>query len=175
MSDYIPVPFPHMVLNSHDVPPPDYEMWNSWKVDASHTAEHIAGWIREVAIGQENGRLSTLIFNSHGTPGKILVGRGITEADLHHFQQFKKDKKSGICTQIWIIACRVSGSDDNVSGGPSGSAFCQLLAKTTMAEVTAAVRNQPSSGPISIPPWHVDSWVGEVYTYFPGGAVARRQ
>jgi hypothetical protein len=54
------------------------------------------------------------------------------------------------------------GGDDNVTGGPSGTAFCQLLAKTKMAEVTAAVRNQPSSGSISIPPWHVDSWVGEV-------------
>jgi hypothetical protein len=46
--------------------------------------------------------------------------------DLHNFQLLKKDEKTRIFAQIWIIACRVSGAD-NVSGGNNRYSFCMDL------------------------------------------------
>ncbi len=177
MSDphYIPVPFPHMVLNSHDVPPPDYEMFNSWKVDAKITPDHMAGWIRKVALGVEGGKLATLIFNSHGNRGAIHTGQGIHMRDLHHFQWLRRNERASLVGEIWIVACEVAGADNNVSGGPDGEDFCYEFAKAALAPVTAGIRKQKAPGPISIPAWHIDDWEGEVYTYLPDRSRIRRQ
>jgi hypothetical protein len=51
MAATIKVPFPHMALNSHNVPPPDYLMFNTWKVAASTTVSHMIGWTAKVARG----------------------------------------------------------------------------------------------------------------------------
>jgi hypothetical protein len=165
VADYIAAPFPHMVLNSHDVPPPDYEMWNSWKVGPNETADHMVEWIREVAKGAQGKKLATLIFNAHGSPGTIHVGKGISSGDVMKFYGL-----NGFVTEIWIVACRVAGDDSDVASLTYlGSDFCKDLAITSGATVTAATKNQPSSGPVSIPPWHIDAWVGKIIKVNPQG------
>lgn len=154
----IAVPFPHMVLNAHDVPPPDYDMFNSWKVAQSESVDHMLDWIATVAKGAPNGKLATLIFNSHGQPGKILIGQGI---DLNSLKSFSKLK--GLVLQIWIIACTVS------KGSGFGRIFCGDMAKASGAYVTAAVRNQSTGQTAKFPYGMVDEWEGEVYMFNPDG------
>ena len=55
MAATIKVPFPHMALNSHNVPPPDYLMFNTWTVAASTTVSHMIGWTAKVAGGVPGG------------------------------------------------------------------------------------------------------------------------
>jgi len=163
MPNIIPVPFPHMALNSHDVPPPDYLMFNTWKVAQSDSVDHIVGWVREVAVGMPGSQIATLIFNAHGSPGKIHIGQGIGLNDLHKFQPWKT-AKGPLIKEIWIVACRVAGKGKFVSGGPDGESFCKDLALATGALVTAAVREQ-HTGMNKIPIGYIDEWEGEVRTY----------
>src|SRR5262245_39711668 len=128
MANTIKVPFPHMALNSHNVPPPDYLMHNTWKVDESHSVSHIVGWVKEVAKGMPGGKgIKTLIFNAHGDPGTIYIGPGIRIPDLAAFQAWNSES-GPLIKEIWIVACRVAGQPEFVSGGPDGEAFCREMA-----------------------------------------------
>lgn len=167
MPDIIPVPFPHMALNAHDVPPPDFLMLNTWKVAQTDTVDHIVGWVQKVAVGMSGGRMATLIFNAHGSPGKIHIGQGIGLNDLHKFQPWKTEK-GPLIKEIWIVACRVAGKDKFVSGGPDGESFCKDLALATGSLVTAAIRKQYTRMG-KIPIGHIDEWEGEVRTYDENG------
>jgi hypothetical protein len=172
---FISVPFPHMVLNSHDVPPPDYGMLNSWKVGKSETVDHMVDWIKTVALGMpDGGKIRTLIFNAHGSPGAIHVGQGIGLGDLHKFQLLKTKDGLPLIKEIWIVACKVAGKGKFVSGGPDGETFCKDLALATGALVTAGTREQ-RTGTDKIPLWHIDEWEGEVRTYDPKGNRTIRQ
>ncbi len=148
--------FPHMVLNSHDVPPPDYKMWNSWKVAANISAAHMFSQISSIADNAPGKRLGCVIFNSHGTPGKIWIGKGISMTDMAHF-----DKIKGKVMEIWIIACNVAliGS---VSGG-----FCQAIADRTGAVVTASTREQ-SVEESALGYGEVDFYEGQTFIFRPG-------
>ena len=172
MPNLIRVPFPHMALNSHNVPQPDYLMFNTWKVAQTDTVAHIVGWVRVVAKGMPGGQIETLIFNAHGNPGKIYLGQGITYYDLHEFQ-FWKTEKGPLIKNIWIVACRVAGSDP-ASGVITGDQFCKELAATTGASVTAAVREQ-RVGMNKIPIGFIDEWEGEVKKYDKDGNINFQQ
>jgi hypothetical protein len=142
MANFIAVPFPHMVLNSHNVPPPDYAMYNSWKVAASESVDHMIGWIAKVARDLNPPQLATLIFNAHGGPGTINIGQGIVLADASKFYGL-----NGLVQQIWIVACRVAGSDQEVaSGTPQGRKFCQDIADASAARSATSVRT-PAAKP----------------------------
>jgi hypothetical protein len=170
----ITVPPPHMVLNSHNVPEPDYEMQHSWKVSPGETVENMIARIRKTALEIQGGRLKTLIFNSHGSPGVIHIGQGIRLQDLHHFEWLKKDDKTGLIDEIWIVACQVAGIQGEVTGGASGDEFCKSMAKTTLSDVKAGVKNQYGSGRISIPPGTIDNWNGNPRIYFSNGVIFQR-
>ena len=71
-------PFPHMVLNSHNVPPPDYQMSNSWKVSSMDPPPFMVSQIRDIAAGLPEKKWRTVIFNRHGSPEKIHIGTGIS-------------------------------------------------------------------------------------------------
>lgn len=174
MGKLIPVPPPHMVLNSHNVPEPDYQMMESWKVPDGEPVERMVARIRKVALAAEGGKLKTLIFNSHGSPGIIHIGQEIRMQDLNHFEWLKRDDKTTLVEEIWIVACRVAGNQENVTGGTSGDEFCKLLARTTLSDVKAGEKNQYGSGAVSIPPWTIDSWNGDPKIYFPNGVIFQR-
>ena len=76
-----------MALNSHNVPPPDYKMYNSWKVSASDPPAFMISQIASIAAGLSTKKWETVIFNSHGSPGKIHIGTGI---DMSHAALFSK-------------------------------------------------------------------------------------
>src|SRR4051794_12556956 len=92
-----------MALNSHDVPPPDYRMWNTYKVDQNHSPAHIAGWSSVVAAGSPAGKLKSMVLNSHGSPGRLHIGTGFGLADAAQFS-----KVNGLVHSIFIVACQIA-------------------------------------------------------------------
>ena len=59
------IPQPSMALNSHNVPPPDYLMWNTRKVGDNVRAADLITNIGSVADTAKDNRLRCIIFNSH--------------------------------------------------------------------------------------------------------------
>lgn len=155
-----------MALNSHNVPPPDYLMYNTWKVAENSTVDHIVGWVRIVALGMPGGRIATLIFNAHGSPGKIHIGQGINLPDIALFQAWNTEK-GPLINEIWIVACRVAGKEKFASGGVDGESFLKDFSIATGATVTGAVREQ-RTGMKEIPIGSIDEWEGQVITYKKG-------
>ena len=161
----IGVPYPHMVLNSHNVPGVEYKMWNTWKVAESTTVDQMVEWVAKVARGAPSGRLSTLIFNSHGKPGCIRIGQKIT---LEHVEKFKIFKQEKLVDRVWIVACSVARIK---SAGQitDGNYFCYRLAQESGAFVRAGSASQMGHLIVDIPYGHIDDWEGTVYTWDPDG------
>jgi hypothetical protein len=165
MAATIKVPFPHMVLNSHNVPPPDYFMFNTWKVSASTTVSHMIGWTAQVARGAPGGNgLATLIFNSHGRPGNIEIGVGIGLSDASAFAAL-----NGLVTRIWFVSCEVAGDYSQVaSGAPDGKDFCKEVARAAGAYVKAGSAIQKAAK-MSLAVGYIDQWEGELFVFDPKG------
>lgn len=154
--------FPHMALNSHNVPPPDYQMFNTWKVSSGDPASFMVAQIRDIAAAAPGGKLETVIFNSHGSPGKIHIGRGITVAEAPLFAKLK-----GKVVQIWIVACKVAGGPKPVTGSSAGVRFCQALSDKSGAVIYASTRNQ-SVEEAGLIYGEIDFYEGETYLFQPG-------
>jgi hypothetical protein len=160
MAATIKVPFPHMALNSHNVPPPDYLMFNTWKVAASTTVSHMIGWTAKVARGGPGGKLATLIFNSHGRPGNIDIGVGIGSSDAGAFAGL-----NGLVKRIWFVSCEVAGDYSQVaSGAPDGKDFCKEVARASGAYVTAGSAIQ-KAGKMSLAVGYIDEWEGDLFIF----------
>lgn len=161
----ISVPYPHMALNSHDVPGIEYKMMNTWKVPQSTTVDQMIEWIAKVARGAPGGCLSTLIFNSHGEPGRIKIGQHITREHVGKFAVFKNE---GLVERIWIIACKVAriGKAGSIE---DGNYFCYRLAQEAGTFVKAGSANQTPHYIFDVPYGHIDDWEGTVYSWNPKG------
>lgn len=159
--------FPHMVLNSHDVPGTRYKMWNTGTVPESKSAYQIINWIATVAKSAPNGCLQTLILNSHGKPGRILMGHGLS---LHNVEEFRELK--GLVQRIWIVACRVAYIK-KAGTTSDGNYFCYRLAQETGAYVKAGTTYQRGHHDFrfidELPYGYIDDWEGTVYTWNPKG------
>ena len=60
------------------------------------------GWTAKVA-GDVRGGLRCVVFNSHGWPGKLGIGTGITPPQANLFKVL-----SGKVNTIFIVACEVA-------------------------------------------------------------------
>lgn len=160
----ISVPYPHMALNSHDVPGIEYKMWNTWKVAKSTSVDQMIENIARVAKTAPGGCLSTLIFNSHGKPGKIHIGQGITRNDVEKFASLKA---GNLVTRIWIVACKVA-SIKKAGSITDGNYFCYRLAQEAGAFVKAGSTTQTGQWNLpfnGLPYGFIDDWEGTVYTW----------
>lgn len=169
--------FPHMALNSHNVPGEEYEMWNTMKVAKSTHIVHLLDWVKKVAKGAPGGKLQTLIFNSHGRPGKISIGQGIRRKDVEKFRVLK-----GFVVRIWIVACSVA-KIRRAGTITDGNWFCYRLAQESGAYVTASsvkqrgprknktVRNwhEWEEKNDSLPYGYIDDWELPVHRWTPKG------
>ncbi len=158
------LPQPSMALNSHDVPPPDYKMDNSYKVSADTAPEHMLGWTAKVAEGLSGG-LRCVVINSHGSPGKLHIGTGITPASVNVFNLL-----NGKVNTIFLVACEVASSGDGNGCGPGlfdGNLFCGAIAKACGATVfcSTALQSTGAYTVIGLPAGHIDEYEGSVYRY----------
>jgi hypothetical protein len=154
-----------MVLNSHDVPPPDYQMFNSWKVSSGDPPAFMVSQIRDIAAGLPEKKWQTVIFNSHGSPGTIHIGTGISLRDAGLFATL-----NGKVVQIWIVACQVAGgftSASTVTGTSSGIRFCQALSDNSGAVIYASTRNQSVEEP-TLAYGEIDFYEGQTFMFTPG-------
>ncbi|HYE72168.1 MAG TPA: hypothetical protein VEF04_02515 [Blastocatellia bacterium] len=158
----LPVPFPHMVLNSHNVPEPEYKMWNTWKVAASESPDHMMDWIATVAKAAPGGKLATLVFNTHGCGAFLGVGTGISTVDIPKFGKLK-----GLVDRIWLVACTVA----RITSVGDGNLFLSGIAKESGALVTGSTASQKTYRLFYIPYGKIDEWEGTVLTYGPKGDV----
>jgi hypothetical protein len=161
--------FPHMVLNSDDVPDVRYKMWNTGTVPKSKSVWQIADWVRTIAESAPDKYLQTLVINAHGSPGKIHIGQGI---DLISVEELRPMK--GLVERIWIVACKVARIKE-AGSITDGNYFCYRLAQLTGAYVTAGSATQEGIHNFrffdEIPYGYIDDWEGTVYTWNPKGEV----
>ncbi|MBI1748670.1 MAG: hypothetical protein HYR55_19105 [Acidobacteria bacterium] len=152
------LPQPSMALNSHDVPPPDYQMYNTYKVSADTAPEHMLGWTAKVGENVRGG-LRCVVFNSHGSPGKLHIGTGITPPMANLFKVL-----NGKVNTIFIVACEVAQI-----GATSfdGNLFCGAIAKASGATVFCSTALQSTGGYaiIGLPFGQIDEYEGIVYRY----------
>lgn len=156
------LPQPSMALNSHDVPPPDYHMFNTYKVSAETSPQHMLGWAARVAT-DVGGGLRCLVINSHGSPGKLHIGTGIRDA-------WPFGALSGKVTAIFIVACQIV----DFGGGTfdDGNLFCGAVAKASGATVfcSTALQTTGAYWLIGLPFGAIDEYEGTVYRYKSDGS-----
>ncbi len=159
---------PSLVLHSCDVPGYKYQMWKSWMMPEGATAHNVVFWINTALESSPELMLKNVIINCHGTPGFLHVGgawKGFGEDGL---EPFKTLRHKDIGT-IWIVACRVAGSDD---GGDLGKSFCSALAKAVGCRVIASEDFQHVDFVfewISSPFGTIDDYEPPVYEFSPAG------
>ena len=78
---------PHMGLNDERAPV-FVQMWNTWKVSAKDTKQHIVDWTAcvEVRAGAPGGKLNEIVISCHGAPAYLQLGDGIGLADVALFK-----------------------------------------------------------------------------------------
>jgi hypothetical protein len=158
------IPQPSMVLNSHDVPPPDYQMWNSYKVAADTTPEHMMGWTAAVAKDVKGG-LRCLVINCHGAPGRLSIGTGIGIREAPAFKSLK-----GKVNTIFIVACEIAAIEGK--GLLDGNMMCGAIAKASGATVfcSTALQSTGLYDLIGLPSGTIDEYEGTVFRYNPNGS-----
>lgn len=159
------IPQPSMALNAVDVPPPPYRMWNTFQVGVEQTAESILSNCEAVAKSAVDHRLRCLVFNSHGRPGHMKMGRGIGRDETPLFS-----KLSDRVHTIFLVECEIAAIG-NLSAG-DGNLFCCEIAKNAHAYVFAgtATQNAGAYWLIGIPPNCIDEFEGKVYRWAPDGS-----
>lgn len=160
------IPQPSMALNSHNVPPPDYRMWNTRKVDKEVRASDLISNIAAVADAATGGYLRSLIFNCHGDPGVLRMGTGIGRSETPLLADL-----AGKVHTIMIVACDVAQIGE-ANTWKDGNLFCAEFAKYSGAYVFASSALQ-STGlytVLGLPVNMVDEYEGDVYRYNPNAS-----
>jgi len=166
-----------MALNSADVPGFHYQMWNTWEVASTATAENMLGWIAKVAASAPGGKLRMLVLNCHGIYSTgpacatrcggfgLKMGAGILREDTGKFSRLK-----GLVDNIWITACGTARiSIPGTKGDGDGNLFCSEIARNSGACVVAATTHQVGAN--SLPNGYIDDFEGLILRYNPAGAV----
>jgi ribosomal protein L35AE/L33A len=157
------IPQPSMALNSHNVPPPDYRMWNTRKVDSNVRASDLISNIASVADSATGGYLRCLVINCHGNAGILSLGTGIGRGETPLFTAL-----AGKVHTIMIVACDVA-QIGQANTWKDGNLFCGEIAKNSGAYVFAstALQSPYLYSLIGLPVNQVDEYEGAVYRYDP--------
>ncbi len=160
------IPQPSMAVNSHNVPPPDYRMWNTRKVDQNVNAYDLLNNIETVADSATGGYLRCLVLNSHGSPGHLGIGTGIGRGETYLFSALQ-----GKVRTIVIVACEVA-QIEKPNDWQDGNLLCCEIAKNAQAYVFAstALQNPGAYWILGLPSNCVDEYEGDVYRWAPDGS-----
>src|SRR5258706_5580340 len=138
---------PALVLNDIGVPG-HIHVSRSILVRPDDSRENLLGAIATVAAGLPYGRLKSLVLNSHGLPGYLIMGQGFWRPHVGLF-----DMLEGCVNNIFVTACEIAargiGPHDHVAadfkgdGEPGdGYMFCRELAQRSKANVVASENDQ---------------------------------
>jgi len=159
------IPQPSMALNSHNVPPPDFRMWNTRKVTSDVPPSDLMSNIASVADSAKDNYLRCVVFNSHGSAGYLAIGTGIQKHDAHVFSAL-----TGKVRTIVITACDVGAI---VSPWEDGNLFCCAIAKSAATYVFASTALQVPGGfytRFGLPVNMIDEFEGDVFRWSPDGS-----
>jgi hypothetical protein len=179
----IEIPQPSIALNAHDVPGAKYEMWETWNVPASASADWIVSFSSILATGTEIGGVKCLVINCHGDyeygtnkKGKqkkietggfgLMLGQGITVGNARLFSQLRGQVKC-----IVIVACGAAYVTKKGMHG-DGELLCSEIAKASGAYVIAPKTLQIETY-VKLPKNHIDNYEGEVVRFNPSGGLEK--
>jgi hypothetical protein len=168
----IAIPQPAMALNAAAAPG-SYEMHNSMTVDTNYDPDALMGWVADVAKGAPGGRLRALVIRSHGACGYIALGNGIKAAQAKAFA-----KINGLVDDIFVVGCRVAGTEKRSRGYVEGMTLCFELAKQSGAFVFASSANQAideklrqrGESPPNPPFGYIDDFEKPAFVFHPDGS-----
>jgi hypothetical protein len=177
----ITIRYPHMGLNDERAPV-YVRMWNTWRVAATDTPEHIVDWTKRVAQSAPGGKLKEIVISCHGSPGSLQLGTGIGLAQVPLFEAWR-----GLVEKVWIRACLVGRVVDASTPGQGdgafiaalslsgdGHRFCSELAKAMRSYLVVGTELQTSgrySTTNPVPYGQLDSYEGLVLSYHPDGRI----
>lgn len=163
---------PSLVVNSNDVPGPNYKMWETVNAMEGMSASQLLGEIIRVnraALELESSQLLNVVINCHGGPGALYVG-GLNSppVDMGNVGVFGWLRHRNLGT-IWLVAC-------NAARGTEGKQFCQALSQLSGCQVVAADETQDVGvwGSIRIVSGRsglIDEFEGTVYSFTVAGGM----
>ncbi len=171
---------PSFVINSHDVPGPNYRMWESMEappgMNAGAAALEIVR-VNRLALEYKRTQLLNVVINCHGAEGggALYIGGADSaternaKTDISTVNAFSVLKRRNIGT-IWLVACQAAK-------GNSGKQLCQMLATVSGSAVVASDENQMVGawGSIRIIQGggrgQIDEFEGKVHAFWPNGTM----
>lgn len=138
-----------------------FQMWNTWDIATTESAEHTVDWIGQVARSADGGRLRNLVLSCHGNSGRLLLGTGFDTNNVQLFQQL-----NGLIDKIWLPNCRVAR-------GATGGDFCGEMAQGIGGYVVAPPEIQCDYFE-DVPYDMMTSFEGLVLSFGPDGDVSWR-
>jgi hypothetical protein len=147
------------------------------RIRANDERENIIGCIATLASGMRNGRLQSLVLNSHGAPGYLVMGEGFWAPHTNLFSRL-----AGLVNNIWITACEIASReplapgdrlDPSFGDGEAGDGwvFCRDIARYAKCNVIASDDDQWAPNH-RIPDGYIDSFEGTVRCWRPNGEYA---
>jgi hypothetical protein len=137
---------------------------------------NIVGCVATLAARAPGGYLKSLVLNSHGAPGYLIMGEGFWHPHTAMFERW-----AGLVSNIWITACRIAS---RTPLGPrerlprelkgqvgDGFLFCRSMAMRARCNVIASMNDQDVPNR-KIPKGCIDSFEGTVLCFKPSGDVA---
>jgi hypothetical protein len=169
------VPEPALALNDSPLLKGQIQMSRTIRVRKDDSRANIIGAIATTAESSPDGFLKSLVLNSHGAPGNLIMGEGFWKPHTAMFATLK-DKVG----TIWITACQIASrvpyKRTEMPGwvhGESGDGFdfCRQIAMRANCHVVAPMNFQDVPHQ-KIPVGSIDSFEGMVLCFKPSGELA---
>ncbi len=172
------------VKYTYNTPGTRYEMWQTWDVPASVSADWVIAGTAAMATASEDGAIKCLVINCHGqynSWGKdqstggfnfistggfgFSLGQGISYANADVFSQLR-----GKVTCIIIVACGAAYVTHANKSQGDGEALCSKIARAANAYVIAP-RIAQAATLRNLPKNYIDNFEGEVVRFNRAGVI----
>ena len=151
-------------------------MSRSLRIRQDDSRENIVGCVAGLAAQAPGGYLRSLVLNSHGAPGYLILGEGFWQPHAALFERW-----AGLVGNIWITACQIASRMPLEKGWRlprelkgqvgDGFLFCREIAIRAHCNVIAslAMQDVPHT---TIPNGYIDAFEGTVICFRSTGDVA---
>jgi hypothetical protein len=138
-----------------------FQLSRSIKVRANDSRTNIVRAVASYAAGSPGGRLTSLVLNSHGLPGYLIMGEGFWQPHTSLFEEW-----AGLVSNVWITACSIASrcpTQGELPGWLKGQSsdgylFCQEMARRARCNVIASLNDQDVPNHSKIPSGYIDAF-----------------